>query len=53
MNNLKVAKEALKRGLQWKQGADRALEDKRWNDVIYSYQMSVEQVLKGILILLG
>lgn len=53
MNNIKISKEALIRGEQWYQGAIRAFEDERWNDVVYSYEMAVEQVLKAILILFG
>jgi len=32
------------------QGAERALEDKRWDDVIYSSQMAVEHAIKAILL---
>lgn len=53
MNNLEIAQEALKRGEQWHQSSIRAFEDERWNDVVYSYQMAVEQALKAILILYG
>ncbi len=53
MNNLKIAKDALNRAERWHQGAKRAFEDERWDDVIYSYQMAVEQALKAILILFG
>jgi len=53
MNNLEIAHEALRRGEQWHQSAIRAFEDERWNDVVYSYQMAVEQALKAILILKG
>ena len=53
MNNLEIANEALTRGEQWYQSAIRAFEDQRWNDVVYSYQMAVEQALKAILILNG
>lgn len=51
MNNLEISQEALKRAKSWYQSAVRGFEDKRWNDVIYSCQMSVEQALKAILIL--
>jgi len=53
MNNIEVAKEGLKRGKQWQQNASRAFEDERWNDVVFSYEMAVEQSLKAILILFG
>lgn len=53
MNNLDVAWEGLKRGKQWQQNASRAFEDERWNDVVFSYEMAVEQSLKAILILFG
>lgn len=51
MNNLEISQEALKRAKNWYQSAIRGFEDKRWNDVIYSCQMSAEQALKAILIL--
>jgi HEPN domain-containing protein len=53
MNNIEVAKEGLERGKQWQQNASRAFEDDRWNDVVFSYEMAVEQSLKAILILFG
>ena len=53
MNNFNTSKEAVKRAFRWYQGAIRAYEDERWDDVIYSLQMAVEQALKGILILFG
>ena len=53
MKNLMVAQESLKRGEQWQQNAIRAYEDERWNDVVFSYEMAVEQALKAILILFG
>lgn len=53
MKNSETTKEALERARRWYQGAIRALEDKRWDDVIYSYEMAVEQALKAILILYG
>ena len=53
MNNLETSQGAMKRGSSWYQGAIRAFEDERWDDVIYSFQMSVEQALKAILILFG
>jgi HEPN domain-containing protein len=53
MKNFKITKKALNRARRWYQGAIRAFEDERWDDVIYSYEMAVEQALKGILILYG
>jgi len=53
MKNSEITKIALKRARRWYQGAIRALEDKRWDDVIYNYEMAVEQALKAILILFG
>ena len=53
MNNLETAKGALNRAKGWHKGALRAFNDKRWDDVIYSYQMTIEQALKAILILYG
>ena len=53
MNNIEVANGGLKRGKKWQQNASRAFEDKRWNDVVFSYEMAVEQSLKAILILFG
>ena len=53
MNNFNTSKGAVERAFRWYQGAKRAYEDERWDDVIYSLQMSVEQALKAILILFG
>lgn len=53
MKNYETANEALKRARRWYQGSIRALEDQRWDDVVYSYEMAVEQALKAILILYG
>ena len=53
MNNIEVAQGGLKRGKQWQQNAIRAFEDERWNDVVFSYEMAVEQSLKAVLILFG
>lgn len=53
MNNFNTSKGAVERGFRWYQGAIRAYEDERWDDVIYSLQMSIEQALKAILILFG
>ena len=53
MKNLETSQGALKRAERWYQSAIRAFEDERWDDVMYSCQMSVEQALKAILILYG
>lgn len=53
MNNIEVALGGLKRGKQWLQNASRAFEDERWNDVVFSYEMAVEQSLKAVLIIFG
>jgi len=51
MNNLEISQRAIKRAERWYQGAIRGIEDKRWDDVIYSYEIAIEQALKAILIL--
>ncbi len=48
-----TAKAGIGRAGRWLQGASRALEDKRWDDVVYSAQMSVEQSVKAVLLVLG
>jgi len=53
VSNVKLAYKALERASRWLQSAYRALEDGRWDDVVYSSQMAVEQASKGILIALG
>lgn len=53
MNNLETSQGALNRAERWYQSAIRGYEDERWDDVIYSLQMSIEQSLKAILILYG
>jgi len=53
MNNLEIAKAAIMKGRQWYNVAIHALGDKQWDDVIYLYEMAIEQALKGILILFG
>ncbi len=52
-SNIELAYKALARARRWLQSAYRALEDKRWDDVVYSSQMAVEQSSKGVLIALG
>ncbi|MBS7637946.1 HEPN domain-containing protein [Candidatus Bathyarchaeota archaeon] len=51
--NIDLARSALKRGGRWLRGALRAVEDERWDDVVYSSQMAVEQASKAVLIALG
>jgi len=53
MSNLQLARSAIERAQRWLQGATRALEDKRWDDVVYSSQMTVEHSVKSILIAFG
>ncbi len=50
---LRIAKKAQQRAADWIRNAEVALEDKRWNDVVYSAQMAAEQSLKSILLSLG
>ena len=51
--NIDIAISALKRSSRWLKSAYRALEDERWDDVVYSSQMTVEQSSKAVLIALG
>jgi len=53
VTNVDLAKLALKRSGRWLKSALRALEDERWDDVVYSSQMAVEQASKAVLIALG
>ena len=50
---LRIAKKAQQRAADWIRNAEVALEDKRWNDVVYSAQMAAEQSMKSILLALG
>ena len=43
----------LDRAARWLQGAERALEDNRWDDVVYCAQMSVEISVKSVLLSIG
>lgn len=43
----------LDRAGRWLQGAERAFEDKRWDDVVYCAQMAVEHSVKSVLLHLG
>ncbi|MGQ9782142.1 MAG: HEPN domain-containing protein [Nitrososphaeria archaeon] len=51
--NVDLAASALRRGSRWLRGAFSALEDKRWDDVVYCSQMAVELSSKAVLIALG
>jgi len=51
--NIDLARAALARGKRWLMSALRALEDERWDDVVYSSQMAVENASKAVLIALG
>lgn len=53
MNNAETTRKGIERAKRWYQSAIRALEDERWDDAIYSYEMAIEQALKAILILYG
>lgn len=53
MRNIEIAVAGLKRAERWLQAAKRALEDRRWDDVVYSAQMTVEQSVKAVLFALG
>ena len=53
MNNLEISQKAIRRAERWYQSSIRGFEDRRWDDVIYSYEMSLEQALKAIMILYG
>ncbi len=46
----RIALKAIKRAENWLQGAQWALEDQRWDDVVYSAQMASEQAVKGVLL---
>ena len=50
---LDFARAALRRAKRWLQGARRALEDGRWDDVVYASQMAVEHSAKGVLLAFG
>ncbi|MBO3841801.1 MAG: HEPN domain-containing protein [Candidatus Brockarchaeota archaeon] len=51
--NIDLAVSAIRRSSRWLKSALRALEDGRWDDVVYSSQMAVEQASKSVLIALG
>jgi len=51
--NSAIARQMLDRAARWLQGAERALEDNRWDDVVYCAQMSVEISVKSVLLSIG
>lgn len=51
--NSAIARQVLGRAGRWLRGAERALEDKRWDDVVYSAQMAVELSVKAVLLSIG
>ncbi|MEM2134947.1 MAG: HEPN domain-containing protein [Candidatus Freyarchaeota archaeon] len=53
MKNIGIANRGISRAARWLQGAERAMEDERWDDVVYSSQMAVEHSAKAVLISLG
>lgn len=53
VSNLDLARSALERGLRWLQGARRALEDARWDDVVFASQMAVELSSKSVMLAFG
>ena len=53
VTNIDLSASALRRAKRWLKGALRALEDGRWDDVVYCSQMAVEQASKAVLIALG
>ncbi|MFQ6075820.1 MAG: HEPN domain-containing protein [Candidatus Bathyarchaeia archaeon] len=53
MSNVELAIAAIRRAGRWLQGAARAREDGRWDDVVYSSQMGVELSAKAVLIAFG
>ncbi len=48
-----VARLAYERAERWLESGERALEDRRWDDAIYSAQMAAEQASKGLLLAAG
>jgi len=53
VSNLDMAKKALERSGRWLRGASRALDDVRWDDVVFSSQMAVEVSSKAVLLALS
>lgn len=50
MKNVDMAVQAIRRAARWFQGAERAMEDGRWDDVVYSSQMAAEHSAKAVLL---
>jgi len=48
-----LAKLGMERAEDWLKSAERAFEDERWSDVVYSSQMATEQVIKAVFLALG
>ncbi|MBS7626796.1 HEPN domain-containing protein [Candidatus Bathyarchaeota archaeon] len=53
MKIVEIVTSGISRAARWLRGAERAFEDQRWDDVVYSAQMCVEQSAKSVLLLLG
>jgi HEPN domain-containing protein len=53
MRTLKLAKLGIERAERWLRSAEVAMEDKRYDDVVYSSQMCVELAAKSILLAFG
>lgn len=53
MRNIDMATQGISRAARWLQSAERAIEDKRWDDAVYSSQMAAEHSAKAVLISLG
>lgn len=50
LSNQRKSQLAFARAKRWLQSAERALEDERWDDVVYGSQMAVEHAIKSILL---
>jgi len=53
VKNVDIASAGIRRAERWLKGAERALQDERWDDAVYCSQMAAEQSCKAVLILLG
>lgn len=53
MRTLRLAKLGLDRARRWLRSAEMALADKRYDDVVYSSQMSAEMAAKAVLLAFG
>ena len=49
----RIAQKAMNRASDWLRSAEIALQEQRWNDVVYSGQMAAEQSMKALLIFFG